>query len=135
MHIVPSQVIVAVIAIVACIIVFSMVKKAIKWLFIVAILLIGGVAFGFLTPEQAINTANAIKNKGIATYEKLADASQNIKVDGESISIRIQDTWFDLNAVNSYEVNGDTVKISVGGNDYTVTDKTIAKLFNTITSN
>lgn len=135
MHIVPSQVIVAVIAIVACIIVFSMVKKAIKWLFIVAILLIGGVAFGFLTPEQAINTANAIKNKGIATYEKLADASQNIRVDGESISIRIQDTWFDLNAVNSYEVNGDTVKISVGGNDYTVTDNTIAKLFNTITSN
>lgn len=135
MHIVPSQVIVAVIAIVACIVVFSMVKKAIKWLFIVAILLIGGVAFGFLTPEQAINTANAIKNKGIATYEKLADASQNIKVDGESISIRIQDTWFDLNAVNSYEVNGDTVKISVGGNDYTVMDKTIAKLFNTITSN
>lgn len=131
MDIVPSQVIVGVIGIVVSMLVLSLMKKTVKWLIGIAVLLICGIWIGVLSPQQAIDTVTAIKEKGISTYQRLADASQNIKVDGESISIRINDTWFDLNAVNSFEVMEDKVELKVGGNSYTVTDKNIIKLFQT----
>lgn len=135
MNIVPSQIVVGVIGVVALILVLSLMKKAIKWVIGVAVLLICGVWIGVLSPQQAIDTVTAIKDRGMATYQRLADASQNIKIQGESISIRINDTWFDLNAVNSFKVDGDTVKVEIGGNSYSVTDKTIAKLFETFSDN
>lgn len=135
MNIVPSQIVVGVIGVVALILVLSLMKKAIKWVIGVAVLLICGVWIGVLSPQQAIDTVTAIKDRGMATYQRLADASQNIKIQGESISIRINDTWLDLNAVNSFKVDGDTVKVEIGGNSYSVTDKNIAKLFETFSDN
>lgn len=132
MHITSSQIAVIVIGIIALILVLSLVKKAVKWVISTVILLVFGVWVGLLSPQQAIDTATAIKGKGIATYQRLADASQNIKVDGENISVRIKDTWFDLNAVNSYNIDGNSVKLSVGGNSYTVTDENIVRLFKTL---
>lgn len=132
MHITSSQIAVIVIGIIALILVLSLVKKAVKWVISTVILLVFGVWVGLLSPQQAIDTATAIKDKGIATYQRLADASQNIKVDGENISVRIKDTWFDLNAVNSYNIDGNSVKLSVGGNSYTVTDENIVRLFKTL---
>lgn len=132
MHITSSQIAVIVIGIIALILVLSLVKKAVKWVISTVILLVFGVWVGLLSPQQAIDTATAIKDKGIATYQRLADASQNIKVDGENISVRIKDTWFDLNAVNSYHIDGNSVRLSVGGNSYTVTDENIVRLFKTL---
>ena len=132
MHITSSQIAVIVVGIIALILVLSLVKKAAKWVISTVILLVFGVWVGLLSPQQAIDTATAIKDKGIVTYQRLADASQNIKVDGENISVRIKDTWFDLNAVNSYHIEENSVKLSVGGNSYTVTDENIVRLFKTL---
>lgn len=134
MEIVSSQVVVVVIAVVALILSLVFLKKIAKLVVSILIIVGGGIAFGVLTPKQVFDTASLIKDKGIATYEKFAEASDKIKVSGDSISIKVGDTWFDLNSVNSFDINGDEVRLSIGGNDYTINDKTVADLFETLKS-
>lgn len=134
MEIVSSQVVVVAIAVVALILSLVFLKKIAKLVVSILILVGGGIAFGVLTPKQVFDTASLIKDKGIATYEKFAEVSDKIKVSGDSISIKVGDTWFDLNSVNSFDINGDEVRLSIGGNDYTINDKTVADLFETLKS-
>ena len=102
-----------------------------KIILILAILVFGGISVGILSPKQVIDTAQVIKDKGIETYEKFASASDNIKVSGDSLMVRMGDTWVDLNAINNFDINGNTVSVNVGGNTYQVTDEAVAKLFQT----
>lgn len=134
MEIVSSQVVVVAIAVVALILSLVFLKKIAKLVVSILILVGGGIAFGVLTPKQVFDTASLIKDKGIATYEKFAEVSDKIKVSGDNISIKVGDTWFDLNSVNSFDINGDEVRLSIGGNDYTINDKTVADLFETLKS-
>lgn len=126
-----SQIVVIVVAIVALLLVLGLAKKMMKIVLTIAILLFGGISFGLLSPDQVIDTASAIKDKGIATYESFASMSDNVKVEGDSVLVKMGDTWVDLNAVNEFDINDDTVSVTVGGNTYTVTDETVVKLFQT----
>lgn len=126
-----SQIVVIIVAIIGILLVLGLAKKTLKIVLTLAILVIGGISFGVLSPSQVIDTASAIKERGIETYEKFASASDNIKVDGDSLMVRMGDTWIDLNAINNFDINGNTVSVTVGGNTYSVTDENVAKLFQT----
>ena len=126
-----SQIVVIIVAIIGILLVLGLAKKTMKIILTLAILVIGGISVGILSPKQVIDTAQVIKDKGIETYEKFASASDNIKVSGDSLMVRMGDTWVDLNAINNFDINGNTVSVNVGGNTYQVTDETVAKLFQT----
>lgn len=126
-----SQIVVIIVAIIGILLVLGLAKKTMKIILTLAILIIGGISVGILSPKQVIDTAQVIKDKGIETYEKFASASDNIKVSGDSLMVRMGDTWVDLNAINNFDINGNTVSVNVGGNTYQVTDETVAKLFQT----
>ena len=126
-----SQIVVIIVAIIGILLVLGLAKKTLKIVLTLAILIIGGISFGVLSPSQVIDTASAIKERGIETYEKFASASDNIKVDGDSLMVRMGDIWIDLNAINNFDINGNTVSVTVGGNTYSVTDENVAKLFQT----
>lgn len=126
-----SQIVVIIVAIIGILLVLGLAKKTMKIILTLAILVFGGISVGLLSPKQVIDTAQVIKDKGIETYEKFASASDNIKVSGDSLMVRMGDTWVDLNAINNFDINGNTVSVNVGGNTYQVTDETVAKLFQT----
>lgn len=131
MPLATSQIVVIIVAIIGILLVLGLAKKTMKIILTLAILIIGGISVGILSPKQVIDTAQVIKDKGIETYEKFASASDNIKVSGDSLMVRMGDTWVDLNAINNFDINGNTVSVNVGGNTYQVTDETVAKLFQT----
>lgn len=126
-----SQIVVIIVAIIGILLVLGLAKKTMKIILTLVILVFGGISVGILSPKQVIDTAQVIKDKGIETYEKFASASDNIKVSGDSLMVRMGDTWVDLNAINNFDINGNTVSVNVGGNTYQVTDETVAKLFQT----
>lgn len=126
-----SQIVVIIVAIIGILLVLGLAKKTMKIILTLAIFVIGGISVGILSPKQVIDTAQVIKDKGIETYEKFASASDNIKVSGDSLMVRMGDTWVDLNAINNFDINGNTVSVNVGGNTYQVTDEAVAKLFQT----
>lgn len=126
-----SQIVVIIVAIIGILLVLGLAKKTMKIILTLVILVFGGISVGILSPKQVIDTAQVIKDKGIETYEKFASASDNIKVSGDSLMVRMGDTWVDLNAINNFDINGNTVSVNVGGNTYQVTDEAVAKLFQT----
>ena len=122
-----------IIAVILCIVVVGIAWKFIKGLLKTAIMIVvvcvALVYFGIASPEQITDVAGTIKEYGVETYQKFADASENIKVAEGSIQINLGDKWVDISEIGSM-VSGakDTVTVNVNGESYTIEDSQVLEL-------
>ena len=111
------------------VILFKSAKSVVK-----TVILLGCVAFLCFTyyatkPNALVNTV-AVVSEHKEELDKLAVLSKNIKIDGDSVSIKAQDgTWISTDDIKSFILVGeDKVSINVGGQDIAIADKELIEL-------
>ena len=111
------------------VILFKSAKSVVK-----TVVLLGCVAFLCFTyyatkPNALVNTV-AVVSEHKEELDKLAELSKNIKIDGDSVSIKVQDgTWISTDDIKSFILVGeDKVSINVGGQDIAIADKELIEL-------
>lgn len=124
----PQVVGVALVAIL-CIALLNFVKKSFK-LVVTMVCVVGAACYvGVVSPEQVKDVSAKIAQNGIETYEKIASASENIKIEKDSISIRVDNEWYNLSEVTRFvKTAGDKMSIFIDGNQHVVDDIDLIKL-------
>ena len=133
-RITQSQLIVGIIAIVAVLFILKFVKSIAKLFCTIAIVCVCLVQFGLATPDQLVDIAGKMKDTGMAYYEKVATASENIKLTDGNLSFRIGDKWINASDIKSV-VSGkeNTLTVITGTDTLTIDDKTIIEVLKTLT--
>lgn len=111
------------------VILFKSAKSVVK-----TVILLGCVAFlcftYYATKPNALVDTVAVASEHKEELDKLAELSKNIKIDGDSVSIKAQDgTWISTDDIKSFILVGeDKVSINVGGQDIAIADKELIEL-------
>lgn len=98
------------------------------------IILLGCVGFlcftYYATKPNALTDTVSVVAEHKEELETLAELSKNIKIDGDSVSIKAQDgTWISTDDIKSFILVGeDKVSINVGGQDIAIADKELIEL-------
>ena len=127
-----SQLIAIFVTISIVLIVLKIFKGVVKAAFTVGIICFFLVYMGVASPTQIKDAASVIASKGLDAYTKVVEASENIKFSGNSISLRIEDSWFDISEVSSLVMIDDGVAtVIINEETYIVDDPTIISLLKT----
>lgn len=134
-RITQSQLIVGLICIAAIMFVFSFVKKLAKILCLTGIICVMLVHFGVASPAQISNVAGKISETGINYYQKVASASENVKITDKSIAVKIDGNWVNVEDIQGV-VTGtkDTMTVILDGKSYAVKDKSVIGVLQTFTN-
>lgn len=129
-----SQAVVGVVAIVGVLLIMKMVKKAFKWALIVAVACVMLVHYNVASPQQLRDVAGQIAEKGVDTYRSFANASQNVKIQGGSVYLRLDDNnWVNVTDISSIIGGGEKdMTVVVGGQTYTISDDIAQDLLNSL---
>lgn len=127
-----SQLLFIVVAIIAVVAILKFLKGVVRTVLTVVAICVALVNYGIVSPTQIKDAASVISQRGIATYEKLASASDSIKVEGSDVQVKLGDKWFNVSDVTSFVSTGkDTATINVDGESYAVEDSSIISLLKT----
>lgn len=127
-----SQLLFIVVAIIAVVAILKFLKGVVRTVLTVVAICVALVNYGIASPTQIKDAASVISQKGIATYEKLASASDSIKVEGSDVQVKLGDKWFNVSDVTSFVSTGKaTATINVDGESYAVEDSSIISLLKT----
>ena len=109
---------------------FCSFKKIMRLVVTVGVIGFMAANLGVASPEVLKNTVDIIKEKGTEVAQ-LAELSDNVKIEGESISIKLGDEWYSVSDINSYIVTDEAtgaVSVTVGDKDIAITDDSILSL-------
>lgn len=127
-----SQLLFIVVAIIVVIAIIKFLKGVVRTVLAVVAICVALINYGIASPTQVKDAASVISQKGIATYEKMASVSENIKIDGSNIKIKLGDNWFNISEVTSFVSTGkDTATVNVNGESFAVEDSDIISLLKT----
>lgn len=127
-----SQLVFIILAIIVVALVIKFLKGIVRTIITIVAICVALVNYGIASPTQIKDAASVISQKGIATYEKMASASENIKLDGNNIEIKLGDKWVNVSDVTSFVSAGDGVAtVNVDGESYSVEDSNIISLLKT----
>lgn len=126
-----SQLIVGIGAIAVIIIALKFLKKTVRTVTLIGAICFALVHYGLATPTQLKDVGMQIAQDGVAKYQAVAEMSENIQLNNNSISIKIEDKWVSLDNIQSFVSTGDdSVSITVDGQSYAVNDKSVVQLLN-----
>lgn len=127
-----SQLVFIILAIIVVALVIKFLKGVVRTIIAIGAICVALVNYGIASPTQIKDAASVISQKGIATYEKMASASENIKLDGSNIEIKLGDKWVNVSDVTSFIPSGKGVAtVNVDGESYSVEDSDIISLLKT----
>lgn len=123
-----SQLLAIVLCIVAVLVVLKVLKGIIKTVVVAGVVCVALVHFGIASPQQLKDVALQIQEKGVQAYNALADASENIKLDGSSIMVKIDGKWVDVTDISSIIPTSMGASVNVNGEDVAVADEVVVEL-------
>lgn len=127
-----SQLVFIILAIIVVALVIKFLKGVARTIVAVVAVCVALVNYGIASPTQIKDVASVISQRGIATYEKMASASESIKLNGNNIEIKLGDKWVNVSDVTSFISTGDgAATINVDGESYFVEDSNIISLLKT----
>lgn len=127
-----SQLVFIILAVIVVALVIKFLKGVVRTVITIIAICVALVNYGIASPTQIKDAASVISQKGIATYEKMASASENIKLNGNNIEIKLGDKWINVSDVTSFISTGDGVAtVNVDGESYSVEDSNIISLLKT----
>lgn len=131
-----AQLLTLVVGVIGFFLAVGFLKKTAKLIVGIAIVLVAGMLYFGLEPKQVLDTAVLIKDKGMEFVENLASVSNAIKLEGDKIYIKADDTWIDVNAITSVSsiVSEGYAKVKVDDTEYEVYDTEVIKLLKTLLS-
>lgn len=128
-----SQIVVFIIAVIAIVLLRNVLKGVVKTIVLIAIVCVALVHFGIASPTQIKDAGAKIKETGISTYEMMAKASENVKVENGNVKIRVQNEWFDLKDIETVISSGATYTITVNGKTLVIDDDKVIEVIKTLT--
>lgn len=127
-----SQLIAVIVAVAVIFFAIKVLNKIVKTVVIIVALCACLVYYGVASPTQIKDAAGVIAKNGISTYNKIASASDNIKVEDKTIKLNINDTWIDISDVTSFiETSEGIATVIIDGISYSVDDESIVSLLKT----
>ena len=127
-----SQIIVFVIVILVVVLAIKLLKGVVKVITTVVSLCICLIYFGLASPIHMKDVTSTISKRGIASYSKLADVSNSIRIKGNSVSLKVNGKWFDVSDIDSFiKLSDKSVSVVIDGKSYKVDDESIVKLLST----
>ena len=130
-----SQLIVGIVCIVAILFVLAFVKKVAKILCTVVILCFMLVHFGVASPAQITDVAGKISETGISYYQKVASASENVKITDKSIAVKINEDWINVENIQGVVTGSeDVMTVIIDGKSYPIDDKSVIEVLKTFTN-
>jgi hypothetical protein len=127
-----SQLIMGIIIIAVILFVLKVIKGIMKTVIIFIAICVGLVHYGLASPTQIKDVTTQIANNGIKTYQTFANASENIKIQGKDIKLKIGDNWVSIADVSSFIKTEDGVAtVVVDGENVLVDDSNIISLLET----
>lgn len=126
-----GQVVIGGIAIIAVLMVLKAIKSAVKYAVIIGVACFALVYFGVASPQQLTDIAAQIRDTGIEQYQRFSQASENIKIEGGKIYIKLSDgTWLDATDVNAMVKGGVSGEFTImsNGESYTMFDSDVFEM-------
>lgn len=126
-----SQLLVGIAVLAVVLFAIKVIKGVFKTIIIIASICIGLVHYNIASPTQIKDVASQIASNGVTAYQTFANASENIKIDGSDIQVKVGDNWFSISDVTSIVQGTDGVAtVTVDGETYTTEDNNIIELLN-----
>ena len=127
-----SQLVVCIIAFLVIIYAFKVLKGIFRTIVLIASICIALVHYGIASPTQIKNVASQVAQNGLKAYKSFEEASDNIKIEGSNIKIKLEEEWVNVSDISSYIVGEDgVVTVTVDGVQTTIEDEAIISLLNT----
>ena len=125
-----EQIIAILVVLVVVLLCLKLIKGLLKWCIIAGVVCIGLVYFNIATPKQIHNIAGQIADKGVESYQKIADNSENIRIKDNKIQIRVDaGKWLSIDKLGKIVSNKQKeLIVTYKGKEYKVTDKNVKKL-------
>ena len=101
-----GQLLVLVLGVILFFVVLAFAKKVFKVILVLVVVIVCMVYFGFVTPEEIKNSAEALADK--VTSQEVIDISlisDNVKVSDGVIKFNIGDTWYCVDDITRLRVN------------------------------
>lgn len=129
-----SQLIVGIVSLIVILFVLAFVKKIAKVLCTIAIVCVALVYFGIASPAQIKDVASSIQKTGIEYYEKIAEASENVKIKDGSVSVKIEGKWVKVESIDGVVQGKEGVlTVLINGESYAVDDLDVINVLKTFT--
>lgn len=129
-----SQLIVAIVCVVALLFCIAFLKKLAK---IVCILVLVGVMlvhYGASSPIELNDIASTIQSTGTAYYEKVANSSDSVKFEDNTVSVKIDGNWYNVKDIQSIVSGSEGVlTVIIDGESHTVDNSYIIEVLKTFT--
>lgn len=127
-----SQLLFIVVAIIVVVAIIKFLKGIVRTVLAVVAICVALVNYGIASPTQIKDAASVISQKGITTYEKMASTSENIKIEGSDVKIKLGDNWVNVSDVTSFVSTGkDKATVNVNCESFAVEDSDIISLLKT----
>lgn len=126
-----SQLITIVVGALGVFLVLRCIKGVIKLVCMVGVICVALVITGLASPDQLKDTATIMKENGIHLYENIASASENIRLDGSDIEIKIGNEWYNLSNIQSVVSTAkNKLSVTIDGKSLSVDDWDLVNLIN-----
>lgn len=125
-----EQMIMILVVVVVVLLCLKLIKGLLKWCIIAGAVCIGLVYFNIATPKQIQDIAGQIADKGVESYQKIADASDNIRIKDNKLQIKIDaEKWVSIDKLGKIVSNKQKeLVVTYKGKEYIITDKNVKKL-------
>lgn len=125
-----EQMIMILVVVVVVLLCLKLIKGLLKWCIIAGAVCIGLVYFNIATPKQIQDIAGQIEDKGVESYQKIADASNNIRIKDNKLQIKIDaEKWVSIDKLGKIVSNKQKeLVVTYKGKEYIITDKNVKKL-------
>lgn len=125
-----NQMIAIVFCIIAVIFVIKFIKGVIKTVVSVALVLIALCYFGVASPDSLKSTATVLKNVGTEAVVSLADSTNSIRLNDDSISINLEGNWVEIDDIDTVVFTDNSATVVIDDKSYLVEDKSVIQLLN-----
>ena len=127
-----NQLITIIVVVLVCLILLKVVKKGIKLL--VFLCALGIIFFNIhnFSPSKLLDTSTLLSSPTVKEQlVTLAEKSEVIKVEDNTISVKVDNEWCSLNDIKSIVTLEDNqISVNVNGNDIVIDDEKIIELLN-----
>lgn len=122
-----------VLAVIGALVIISLAIKFIKGVFrtiiVIVALCVGLVYYGIASPTQIKDTAKIIADNGISAYTKVANSSENIRINDKTLEIMIEGKWYNIASISSIvQTDEGVATVNIEGEDFIISDSKIISL-------
>lgn len=127
-----SQAILGVLTFLVVLFVLRTAKKLIRNIIGVAIACVFLVYFNIVSPTQLKDVGSQLTHQGMKAYTQFSKTSKNIKLEKDTIKIKLNKKWVDIKEIKSFSL-GKNNKLTIVTKDgsYVIEDNTVLELLKT----